>query len=328
VLADRDSSTHARAAAAAVLGLVLALRGHTEPARPILLEGASCAHQGRVLGAQILAAWGLAVLAENTACRAPDLGGTVSPGGPADRAEPAGAGPDDETAVAAARALLDVATGTDECHYSIPSLQWSVVTFGRHGRLAEARRATAMLASIAETVGHGEAYAAWTHAQAEVAWLEQDVEAATSAARQALRLAEGTGVAYSCALLAGRAAEILLRSGQIDTALTTLRSARRTAHRLRALPLLHRIDATLAVHGEAPGLPRRGGQAPQAQGAASTMLTEREAEVMTLVAGGHTSKQIAGRLFLSPRTVDMHVRNSMIKLDSRTRAQAVTRFLS
>jgi DNA-binding CsgD family transcriptional regulator len=49
---------------------------------------------------------------------------------------------------------------------------------------------------------------------------------------------------------------------------------------------------------------------------------------MSLVADGLTSKQIAARLFLSPRTVDMHVRNSMIKLDCATRAQAVTHFLT
>jgi DNA-binding CsgD family transcriptional regulator len=44
---------------------------------------------------------------------------------------------------------------------------------------------------------------------------------------------------------------------------------------------------------------------------------------MRLVAMGRTSRQIATELFLSPRTVEMHVQNTMIKLGCRTRAEAV-----
>jgi DNA-binding CsgD family transcriptional regulator len=46
---------------------------------------------------------------------------------------------------------------------------------------------------------------------------------------------------------------------------------------------------------------------------------------MGLVAQGLTSRDIAGRLFLSPRTVEMHVQNSLDKLGCRTRAEAVRR---
>jgi DNA-binding CsgD family transcriptional regulator len=43
------------------------------------------------------------------------------------------------------------------------------------------------------------------------------------------------------------------------------------------------------------------------------------------VAQGLTSRDIGGRLFLSPRTVEMHVQNSLDKLGCRTRAEAVHR---
>lgn len=52
-------------------------------------------------------------------------------------------------------------------------------------------------------------------------------------------------------------------------------------------------------------------------------LTEREREVMTLVAAGHQNAEIARRLFLSPDTIKSHVKNAMGKLDSHTRAHAV-----
>jgi len=54
-------------------------------------------------------------------------------------------------------------------------------------------------------------------------------------------------------------------------------------------------------------------------------LSGREVEVMRLVAMGRTSRQIGPELFLSPRTVEMHVQNSMTKLGCRTRAEAVRR---
>jgi DNA-binding NarL/FixJ family response regulator len=52
-------------------------------------------------------------------------------------------------------------------------------------------------------------------------------------------------------------------------------------------------------------------------------LTEREKEVVALVAAGLTNDQIAERLFLSPATVRTHVGRAMMKLDARDRAQLV-----
>ena len=46
---------------------------------------------------------------------------------------------------------------------------------------------------------------------------------------------------------------------------------------------------------------------------------------MRHVAAGETNKEIAQELFLSPRTVDMHVRNILRKLDCPSRAAASTR---
>jgi DNA-binding CsgD family transcriptional regulator len=43
---------------------------------------------------------------------------------------------------------------------------------------------------------------------------------------------------------------------------------------------------------------------------------------MRLVADGQTNRETAGGLFLSTRTVDMHVRNILAKLGCRSRAEA------
>jgi DNA-binding NarL/FixJ family response regulator len=52
-------------------------------------------------------------------------------------------------------------------------------------------------------------------------------------------------------------------------------------------------------------------------------LTEREREVLGLVAEGLSNDEIAGRLFLSPLTTKTHVSRIMTKLDARDRAQLV-----
>jgi DNA-binding NarL/FixJ family response regulator len=52
-------------------------------------------------------------------------------------------------------------------------------------------------------------------------------------------------------------------------------------------------------------------------------LTDREREIVGLVAEGLSNDDIAERLFLSPATVRTHVSRAMMKLDARDRAQLV-----
>ncbi|MEX0816863.1 MAG: response regulator transcription factor [Gaiellales bacterium] len=52
-------------------------------------------------------------------------------------------------------------------------------------------------------------------------------------------------------------------------------------------------------------------------------LTEREREVMALVAEGLSNEEIAQRLFVSPATAKTHVSRAMVKLRARDRAQLV-----
>jgi DNA-binding NarL/FixJ family response regulator len=53
------------------------------------------------------------------------------------------------------------------------------------------------------------------------------------------------------------------------------------------------------------------------------VLTEREREVMALVAEGLTNDEIAERLYVSPMTAKTHVSRAMTKLGARDRAQLV-----
>ena len=54
-------------------------------------------------------------------------------------------------------------------------------------------------------------------------------------------------------------------------------------------------------------------------------LTRREREVLDLICARHTNAEIAGKLFISVKTVDHHVSSVLAKLDAPTRAVAAAR---
>ena len=95
--------------------------------------------------------------------------------------------------------------------------------------------------------------------------------------------------------------------------------------------LLHAIRVVAA--GDAllsPSVTRRvvevfaSGSAPDApQSALLAELTERERQIVGLVAGGLSNADIAERLVISPATARTHVSRAMIKLGARDRAQLV-----
>jgi DNA-binding NarL/FixJ family response regulator len=55
------------------------------------------------------------------------------------------------------------------------------------------------------------------------------------------------------------------------------------------------------------------------------LLTEREREVLGMISGGATNREIAARLFLSPHTVKDHTSALYRKLQARNRAEAILR---
>lgn len=70
--------------------------------------------------------------------------------------------------------------------------------------------------------------------------------------------------------------------------------------------------------------PSGAAEQPNGQPASSPRQpTSRERQILGMLAGGDTDTQVAGKLELSPATVQTHVRNAKAKLGARTRAQAV-----
>ena len=90
---------------------------------------------------------------------------------------------------------------------------------------------------------------------------------------------------------------------------------------VRAVRAAHQGQSVLApaVASRLLGLMR----APAAVGSGADALTEREREVLRLVAAGSTNKEAAKRLFISEATVKTHLLHVYAKLGVRDRAAAV-----
>src|SRR5690349_10496422 len=285
------ATPHARGAAAGMLGLVHAMRGAARQARPHLLESHLIATRIELVPMEMFSSWGLCLL-ESSAGSCAEA---------ADRA----------------RRMLTRLARTQERHFSVLILQWMAAFFAEQGMDADVRACAAALAGMAETTGQPEAIAALAHARGETL-VADEPEAALRELRRAAEKFGELELPYAAAQAQRRAATAAARTGDKTVAVELLHAAHDTAGRLGARVLR---TACAAALGELGGKPR---PAPVGRGArAAGGLTGREREIMLLVARGNTSRQIGEALFISPRTVEMHVQGSLLKLGCRTRAQAV-----
>jgi DNA-binding NarL/FixJ family response regulator len=171
------------------------------------------------------------------------------------------------------------------------------------GEVDEAAAVSRELTSVAEAFGCTALKAMAAYAAGSVLLAEGDEATAVPTLRKAQRLWQQLEAPYETArtrTLIGRA---LRATGDGHSATDELGAARRTFHELGATTAESEVARLLA-----PGLP--GG------------LSEREVEVLRLVATGMSNPEIAAALVLSEKTVARHLSNIFTKLDVSTRTAA------
>jgi DNA-binding NarL/FixJ family response regulator len=285
------AAPHARAVGAGLLGLVHAMRGAARLARPHLLDSHLTATRIELTAMELLSSWGLCVLDDAAGAH----------GAAADRA----------------RQILARLARTQERHYSVPILQWLATFFTEQALTADTSACAAALSQIAEATAQPEAIAALAHARGETLVADQP-QAAAHELRTAAEMFSRLDLPLQAAQAQHRAAAASAQLGEHAHARELLHAAYATADQLGARRLRESCTAALRQLGDKP---RRHPYSHRV----TAGLTSRELDVMQLVAQGNTSRQIGHTLFISPRTVEMHVHSSMQKLQCRTRAEAVRR---
>ncbi|MDQ1730435.1 MAG: hypothetical protein QOK10_594 [Pseudonocardiales bacterium] len=124
------------------------------------------------------------------------------------------------------------------------------------------------------------------------------------------------GDPYERARSSARLAAVLRAAGRGSEAAELVAQAREVAVRLGAKPLLGEL-ARLA--SGRPSL--RGRIEPESPGGLQA-LTSRENDVLELIVQGRTNRQIARQLYISEKTVSVHVSNILAKLGVRSRTEA------
>jgi ATP/maltotriose-dependent transcriptional regulator MalT len=279
-----------------VLGAVHLWRGRPEEARPLLTRCLETATRLDVVSMQCDSAAALAWLAA--------------------------ADGDEDRVRELCQLVLERWSRSEDHHYAVWGLRWSAAWFARHGAAADARACAEGLSQIAGSAGYPDALAALAHALGEAALAEGDPVAAAEQLTRAVELHAGLDIPFERAQVLLRAGAVLAAAGQFEAALERLAEAHRVATMLGAGPLAGQIAAEVVAQGASVEdlLGRRAAAAHENGG-----LSRREVEVVRLVAGGLTNREIAERLVLSVRTVDMHVRSILNKLRCRTRTEAAGR---
>jgi DNA-binding NarL/FixJ family response regulator len=108
--------------------------------------------------------------------------------------------------------------------------------------------------------------------------------------------------------------ESLRRRRRRTEARTHLRAACEAFERLGAGPWAEAANAELRASGET---------ARKRDPSTVNQLTPQELQIVRLVAEGATNREVAGQLFLSPRTVDYHLHKVFTKLGLSSRAELV-----
>ncbi len=125
----------------------------------------------------------------------------------------------------------------------------------------------------------------------------------------------GPGFVYESARSQWRLAEALAEAGDRDEAQRQWQLAAAAADKLGAT----RLRAAVADLGRRA---RLGSSSRAVAGSPLSVLTSRELEVLRALTGGRSNKEIAAELFISGKTVSVHVSNILAKLGAASRTEA------
>lgn len=184
------------------------------------------------------------------------------------------------------------------------------------GRLEEAEALLSPAEERAREGGQHGARARLGHARGRLLAARGDIAGASRVFEESLGRLDGLPLRYDRARLTFAHGQILRRAGRRRAADAALSTARDMWAALGAHAYAQRCDRELRASGARM---TRAVRDPEA-------LTPQEETVAELVASGLANREVASRLFVSPKTVQYHLTRIYTKLGVRTRTELAARF--
>ncbi len=295
VVRAREAAGAARAIAEAVMGIILLNRGEMRTAKRHLESAHETVRRISLVPIEFNILWGLALMAQ------------------ANEAE--------EQARSLFLQLFDLWRRTEDCHDIIPSMLSASRFFGTRGEKKELAICSEILNKVLDRNPNREARAALATVLGEQELMAGNPKGAISQYKTAFEDFDALELPPELIHVAGRLGVAYFLAGAHEKGADQFSRALQLARKLGARGMAARITEwrTKALRDAGINSSSLGSRGSPDH----VKLTRRQIDVASGIADGLTNKEIAHRLNLSPRTVEMHVARLLDRLDSRTRSEAI-----
>lgn len=277
-------------------GIISALRGETKKAIRNLNTCIELSNKQQILYGYMYGLWGMTIIS--------DFENDVS------------------KAAQHYKSLIELWKRTQDRHDIILFLIWGVFFFSRNNLMSELNLCTEMLSEISSITGNQEALAGFAYAIGENALQKGENDKALEQFNYSLELVKKMQMPFLQMIIQFRLGVLYLLTDDFINAKKSFFSAQSISKNLGTRPFSVWIDEQLIQAGISTVESRKGDSIARIHNAS---LTRRQLEILELIVHGLTNKEIADKLFLSTRTVDMHVSHILERLNCRTRIEAINK---
>jgi len=203
----------------------------------------------------------------------------------------------------------------NDCHDTVPGLTYAVTFFAERNQLNRASIFIDALAHIASTNNNEENLASFEYALGEYALADKNYKEAVKRFEQSIKHLNNLETPSDLVLAKYKNGLAYLYLGKKEKAIENLSLAYSITKKMGMRPMASKISQSLSTLGINPD--------SRKTDTADIRLTSRQMDILRLLPKGFSNKEISQQLFLSIRTVDMHVSNILSRLDCRSRTEAI-----
>lgn len=206
--------------------------------------------------------------------------------------------------------IIDEWPQTGEKHDVLLSLVDAAMFFLEQEDQVSLKKCLKIFSFISKETGNTEAMGCLAYGLGLDALLNAQPETAVNRFKEAKKHLESMHIPYQMVLVDFHLGKSLLGMGETDKGFQILRAVQNRAKKMGLSPLLLKISKEMDAKMKKDNW-------------SQDTLTKRQLDVLQLLSDGLSNKEIADRLFLSPRTIDMHIQFIFEKFYCHTRTEAV-----